>query len=254
MLQSFSNKDFFLPAEKDIALRFVIASDGHYGQEATDYDLHHNNMVGWLNNELKRGADFAFINGDLFHNDPQYLLPVKQKWDGLQMPYHVSHGNHDQTGFDNWKNVWGTDVNYSFDKDDCGFIVLNTATEQGDYACADAAIAKEYLEKYAHKKHVFVFMHITPVKWTGGGIDCPEIVALFSQQKNLRVIFHGHDHDIDSVKEKNGKHYFFDSHIAGNWGTEYRGYRVVEVLKSGTILTYQMNAAIEKQVNKNKIS
>ena len=43
--------------------------------------------------------------------------------------------------------------------------------------------------------------------------------------------------------------YFFDSHIAGNWGTAYRGYRIVEVLNNGEILTYQMNPSSMQKVN-----
>lgn len=62
-------------------------------------------------------------------------------------------------------------------------------------------------------------MHITPFTWTKGGLACPEIVKLFNKQANLKAVFHGHDHDQDSVKENMGKRYFFDSHIAGNWGT-----------------------------------
>jgi Icc protein len=96
-------------------------------------------------------------------------------------------------------------------------------------------------------------MHITPVKWTENAIACPEIVQLFDAQKNLKAIFHGHDHDQDNVKVNNGKHYFFDSHIGGSWGTNYRGYRVVEVLKSGEILTYQVNPVTTERVNSNRI-
>ncbi|MEY3159885.1 MAG: hypothetical protein RLZZ49_1365, partial [Bacteroidota bacterium] len=33
----------------------------------------------------------------------------------------------------------------------------------------------------------------------------------------------------------------FDSHVGGNWGTAYRGYRIVELYKNGTMLTYIMN-------------
>jgi hypothetical protein len=76
---------------------------------------------------------------------------------------------------------------------------------------------------------------------------------MFSQQKNLKAIFHGHDHDQDDVKENGGKYYFFDSHVAGSWGTDYHGYRIVEVLKSGEVITYQMNPSTQQQVNSNKI-
>jgi hypothetical protein len=80
-------------------------------------------------------------------------------------------------------------------------------------------------------------------------------MALFQKHPNVKAVFHGHDHDQDNVKEHKGKHYFFDSHIGGSWGTDYRGYRVVEVLKDGSVISYQMNPAAirmgEKVVNKN---
>jgi hypothetical protein len=96
-------------------------------------------------------------------------------------------------------------------------------------------------------------MHITPFKWTDNGIDCPELIRLFQKHPNVKAVFHGHDHDQDNVKEHKGISYFFDSHIGGSWGTEYRGYRVVEVLKEGSVLSYQMNPAAGKVVNRKEV-
>lgn len=31
--------------------------------------------------------------------------------------------------------------------------------------------------------------------------------------------------------------FLFDSHFGGNWGTEYKGFRIVEILNDDTILT-----------------
>ena len=40
----------------------------------------------------------------------------------------------------------------------------------------------------------------------------------------------------------NGKiPYLFDSHIGGNWGTAYKGFRVVELMDDGSLITYMMN-------------
>jgi hypothetical protein len=40
----------------------------------------------------------------------------------------------------------------------------------------------------------------------------------------------------------NGKiPYLFDSHIGGNWGTAYKGFRVVELMDDGSLVTYMMN-------------
>ncbi|MNR19566.1 hypothetical protein D3C85_1363640 [compost metagenome] len=35
--------------------------------------------------------------------------------------------------------------------------------------------------------------------------------------------------------------FLFDTHFGGNWGTSYKGFRVVELLKDNSMLTYLMN-------------
>jgi len=243
-----------LPPVNRVALRFAIASDGHFGQENTDFDPRHDLVIRALNQEHRgRGVDFSFINGDLFHNDPRQLIPVKQKWDALRMPWYVSHGNHDLVSEAEWKSVFGKGWQYGFEKGGCGFIVLNTATAEGEYACPDLESAKELLEEFSRHQAVFVFMHITPCKWTNGGITCPDLVSLFNRQTNLKAVFHGHDHDQEGAWQKDGIAYVFDAHVAGNWGLPYSGYRIVEVLKDGAVLTYQMNAGLGKEVNSHQL-
>jgi len=249
-LQSFSSSGFVLPPLQDVRLRFAMASDGHYGQEGTYFDQFHDEMMNWLNREhQQRKLAFTMINGDLVHNDNTLFSTVKKKYDKLKMPYYVSHGNHDHCDEKTWQAAWKTPRNFSFQKNDVGFVVLDTADDTGNYICPNVEWTKKELAKYKSKKEVFVFMHITPFKWTENGIDCADLVAAFNDQPNLKAIFHGHDHDQDNVKTSNGKPYFFDSHIGGNWGTSYRGYRVVEVLKNGSILTYQVNPTTQEHVN-----
>lgn len=235
-----------IPFGKKPVLRFATASDGHYGEPNTPFAERHQAMVNRLNREA---PDFFFLNGDIFHNDARLLPEVKKVWDGLKMPYYISHGNHDMAPEDTWQQTWGKPWHYGFEVGDCGFLVLNTADVTGKYICPDMSWVRENLPKYDHKKHLFVFMHITPVKWTQHGIDCPELVDLFSKQANLRGVFHGHDHAEDGVKEKNGKAYFFDGHIAGSWGVPYSGYRIVEVFADGEILIYQVNPDSKDAVN-----
>jgi hypothetical protein len=154
---------------------------------------------------------------------------------------------------ESWTKTWNNSWHYGFEKKDIGFVVLNTADEKGTYISPDVEKTKQLLKKYEQHKQLFVFMHITPIKWTAHGIDGAEVVKLFNDQANLKAIFNGHDHDQDNVKEKNGRHYFFDSHVAGNWGTKYQGYRILEVMKNGDILTYQMNPAKKDRVNSKEI-
>jgi len=253
-IKTFANGAFILPAKDKIKLRIVIASDGHFGQPETKYEADHAEMVSWINAEhAARGADFAFINGDLFHNDISFIEPVKNVWDKLQMPYYVSHGNHDLIDEEGWKKTWNHGWDYGFEKKGVGFVVLNTADVKGTYVSPDVEKTRNLLQQYDKQKQLFVFMHITPFKWTGGGIDCPDIVKMFNKQNNLKAVFHGHDHDQDNVKENEGRFYFFDSHVSGNWGTKYRGYRVLEIMKNGDIITYQMNPANSEKINNKRL-
>lgn len=76
---------------------------------------------------------------------------------------------------------------------------------------------------------------------------------MLTEQKSLKAVFHGHDHDQDNVKINEGKPYFFDAHIAGSWGTKYRGYRIVEVMSNDEIITYQVNAETGVKINENNL-
>lgn len=253
-LLSFAPGTFALPDRKKVKLRFALASDGHFGQAKTDFDLTHSTMVDWLNKEkASRGLDFSVINGDLFHDKPEFFPKVKMVWDELSMPWYATHGNHDHVPEEEWKSALGYSWHHAFEQGNTGFIILNTADVTGKYICPDLSYAETQLKRFADKKHLFVFMHITPFKWTDNGIECPELTSMFARQANLKGIFHGHDHDQDDVKENSGKHYFFDGHIGGSWGTPYYGYRIVEVLKNGDVLTYQMNGTLSKQQNSNTI-
>jgi len=169
-LPAFMPAGFTLPSKKDVKLRFALASDGHYGEPKSDYAALHKEMTGWLNAEAKgRGLDFVMVNGDVFHNDPVFLPEAKIVWDQLKVPYYVSHGNHDRTEESHWEQVWGTPFDHSFTKKDAGFIVLNTADVKGEYTGPDLERTKALLDKYKSYQHLFVFMHITPVKWTKYG-------------------------------------------------------------------------------------
>jgi len=255
LLQAYDATAYGLPPARKVKLRFAIASDGHYGQPKTEFAAMHQQMLQWLNAEKSgRGLDFSCINGDLYHNDVTVVPDLKKHWDQLNMTYYVSHGNHDHGPETDWEKTWGHPWHFGFTNKDTGFIVLNTADETGKYVSPDAEKTKALLEEYKTQQQLFVFMHITPIKWTDNANPCPDIVDMFKSQQNLKAVFHGHDHDQDGYKEQDGKHYIFDSHIGGSWGTPYRGYRIVEVLKNGDILTYQMNPETNVQVNSKQIS
>ena len=67
---------------------------------------------------------------------------------------------------------------------------------------------------------------------------------------NIKAVFHGHEHDQDGVMFRDKIPYIFDAHIGGNWGTVYKGFRVVEILNDNSLITYMMNPSqiLNKQI------
>jgi len=240
-------------------LRFALASDIHYGQEGTNFAFHTGNMVKWLNEDhAKNHFDFVIINGDLVHNRPDLLPEIKKNYlDKLSVPYYTIPGNHDFANAMIWKNVFEYEDKYTFEQGDIAFVLANTADTNGDYVCPDNAFIKSALDKFTDKKIVFVILHIPPVQWMKTEekvfLNCPETVALLHSYPNIKAVFHGHDHSLDGVRYTDKLPHFFDSHIGGDWGTDYRGYRVVEVGDDNAIYTYQVNASQNPVLNATKL-
>ena len=233
-----------------VALRFAVASDGHYGQPNTDFEQFHSDVIRWLNQErLQKGLDFVIFNGDLIHDEPTLLYDLKRTYQRLTMPFFVTRGNHDRVGLDVWESTWGYPTNHSFARGEYAFILGDTSNEKGEYICPDLNWLRTEFEKYSTKRGIFLFLHITPVRWTENGIECEEAIELFSKTANLKGIFHGHDHDQDGRKIRKGKSFFFDGHFGGNWGTAYKGYRIIEIMEDGSWTTYQYNPTASPIIN-----
>lgn len=243
--------------KKKLILRFALASDMHYGQKGTDFDLTSRQMMDWLNDDHARNhLDLVMINGDLVHDRPDLLPKVKSSFlDKLNMPYCTVPGNHDLADAVLWKKVFGYADNYTKEHGDIGFILANTADTQGTPYCPDLVFLKASLEQFRDKKTVFVVLHIAPVKWLkeDPSIDCPEVVKLLHAYPNVKAAFHGHDHLMDGVRYTDTLPHFFDSHIGGDWGTAYKGYRVVEVAEDHTLYTYQVNASRNPVLNSDRL-
>jgi 3',5'-cyclic AMP phosphodiesterase CpdA len=216
-------------------------------------------MVKWLNEDhAKNHLDMMIINGDLVHNRPDLLPEIKKDYlDKLSVPYYTIPGNHDFADGEIWKNVFGYDDKYVVEHGDIAFIFANTADSKGTYVCPDNAFIEASLDSFTHKKIVFVILHIAPVQWMKAEanmfLDCPETRKLLHAYPNVKAVFHGHDHLLDGVRYTDKLPHFFDSHIGGNWGTDYRGYRVVEVGADNSIYTYQVNASQNPVINANKL-
>lgn len=246
-------------AASKLKLRFALASDIHYGQKGTEYKLHTSNMVSWLNEEHAHNhLDLIIVNGDLVHDQPELLPELKKEYlDKFSVPYHTLPGNHDHADAKVWKDAFGYEDNYFFEHGNTGFVLANTTDNKGAYVCPNPAFIKASLDQFSDKKIVFVILHVPVVQWLKSEesyfLNCPEIVKLLHSYPNVKAVFHGHDHFLDGVRYTEKLPHFFDSHIGGDWGTDYRGYRVVEVDENNTIYTYQVNASMNPRLNANKI-
>lgn len=249
-MESNSNRTFNNKAK----LRFAIASDGHYGQPNTPYAENHENIVRWLTEEHRSQAlDFIIVNGDLVHDRPELLQEVKIKYfDRFPVSYYTIPGNHDHADTTLWKSVFGYEDNYSFQKKDIGFILANTADVNGKYVAPDNKFLERELTKMSQLPIVLVVLHIPPHKWVpeNGFVDAPDTIALLHRFSNVKAVFHGHDHSLDSMFYTTKLPHFFDGHFGGDWGTNYKGYRIVEINDDNTINTFQVNASKDPILNK----
>lgn len=243
----------------DFKLRFAVASDGHYGEPKTDYKTTHTNIINWLNQEHKSNhLDFVIFNGDLVHNNPALLKELKtDHLSKLNVPYYAIPGNHDLATPAQWKENFGYEDNFSFEKNGVAFVLANTSNTKGEYVCPDNNFIHAELEKFRDRKTVFVVLHIPPHRWLPEQDffeDCPDTLSVIHQYANVKAVFHGHDHTLDSVFYTGSKlPHFFDAHYGGSWGTDYYGYRVVEISAGDEIHTHQVNASRNPVLNSNKI-
>jgi 3',5'-cyclic AMP phosphodiesterase CpdA len=258
-LNTFAEDGNHYPPDKKLKLRFALISDLHYGQDGTDFAQNASNAVKWLTEEhTKNHLDLIIFNGDLVHNRPDLLPELKTKYlDKFPVRYCTIPGNHDYADAAIWKGAFGYDDNFVVDLGDIAFVLANTADVKGNYIAPDSAFLKTSLDKFADKKIVFVILHIAPVQWLKSEakvfIDNPATVSLLHAYPNVKAVFHGHDHSLDGVRYTDKLPHFFDSHIGGNWGTDYKGYRIVEVDENNQITTYQVNASKNPVLNQNKI-
>lgn len=225
-----------------VKLRFAVASDSHYGQPDTAFDAMMDKAINQINIFHKTyPLDFCVMNGDIIHNETALLPLAKRKIDRLHVPYYVTRGNHDMVTEEYWNEVWKMPLNHSFVLKNSAVLLADTSNERGIYLPPDLDWMKEKLEAYKNKKNVFLFLHIPQAKWSVHGIETPDFFELIKKYPNIRAGFHGHDHALEGVNMAGNIPFFFDSHIGGNWGTAHKGFRVVELLKDGTLITYMMN-------------
>ncbi len=240
-------KNLWIPGKDTPHLRIIIASDFHYGQPKTDFEGMAATFIDKANAfAAAHACNFCILNGDLIHDKTEWAAKAKASYDKLSLPYFVTKGNHDRLSDTDWAEVWKMPVNFSFEKKKVGFILGTTSNEKGDYLSPDLDFLKTELDKFSKLKTVILALHIPQAKWTANGVENKEFFDLVSKYPNLKAIFHGHEHDQDGIIMHAGKPYIFDSHIGGSWGTDYRGFRVLEISKTGELVTYMMDPEVER--------
>ena len=227
---------------KNTTLRFVVASDGHYGEKGTEFDNYFENLVKQISSfHQENKLDFCVVNGDIIHDQKDFLVPAKKHLDRLPIKYYVTKGNHDKVSDAYWNNVWGMPANHDVVLKKSTFLMATTSNEKGEYLSPDLTWLQVKLDDNKNQENIFLFLHIPQGKWSANAIETPAFFELLKKYKNVKAIFHGHEHDLDGVKMHAGIPYMFDSHFGGSWGTTYKGFRVVELAKDNSFLTYIMN-------------
>jgi 3',5'-cyclic AMP phosphodiesterase CpdA len=229
-------------ANRKPLLRFVVTSDGHYGQKDTKYDENFAAITSRIN-EMHAAKAFAFVvvNGDIIHDDPTHFAAAKAALDKLQPTYYVSQGNHDHIDAAGWQRIWNMPVNTEVQVGKTTLLIGTTSNEKGEYLSPNMDWLKTQLEAHKKQENVFVFLHINPVGLSKHAVKTDGFTALLNEYKNVKAVFNGHDHDEAEVKMLDGIPFIYDAHFGGNWGTDYRGFRIVELHKDGSLLTYMMN-------------
>lgn len=223
-------------------LRFVVTSDGHYGLKDTPYVQYFEKVIRHINEmHARQPLAFVVVNGDIVHDDASFFPAAKAALDALHMTYYVSQGNHDHIDAAGWQRIWNTPVNTEVLYGKTTLLIGTTSNEKGTYLSPDMDWLKAALEAHKKQDHVLVFLHINPVGLSKYAVKTEGFTALIKQYANVRAVFNGHDHDEADVKMLDGIPFVYDAHFGGNWGTDYRGFRMVELHKGGSLLTYMMN-------------
>ena len=161
--------------QKAPGLKFITASDGHWGQPNTDFETSHRNLIEAISKE--EHVDFVVFNGDLIHDKPELMPGVKKVYDTLKVPYYVARGNHDRVSPDAWLQIWKQPEDFAFiSKERHGIILLSCSNETGKYLCANVEFLKSKLEEFSMIPQLVVFVHISQNTWTQHGVPCPELL------------------------------------------------------------------------------
>ncbi|MDR2036844.1 MAG: PQQ-binding-like beta-propeller repeat protein [Bacteroidales bacterium] len=177
--------------------RFALLSDLHISQKAPVAGEDLNKAVEQINRTPE--LSFVIVSGDITENgDRQSLLQAKAILDRLQIPYHITSGNHDtkwtESAFTDFANIFGSDY-FRFEYHGFLFLGFNTGPvvrmAEGHVAPQDINALSRDLKKWGKKKPVIITTHYPLQK---GDVDNWYEVTDLLQQYNIKAILGGHYH------------------------------------------------------------
>ena len=152
--------------------------------------------------------DAVLVLGDLsiddydFRNLPiNYCAQFKEDClDRLPIKYYVIPGNHDSYPDEIWRKIFGTDREFSFEVDDCAFIMVDTfnsipatAASGSDLTQANEEFIKNALKKHSGKK-IFICAHYFEGKTDGDRTMSPSLQSVIKNNCDIACLFRGHTH------------------------------------------------------------
>ena len=85
--------------------------------QQSNYQEFYDVAITHVNNEhALKPFDFGVMNGDIIHDNVDFLGEAKKSLDKLTFPYYVTKGNHDIASPKIWEQAWTgqRDVTYRF--------------------------------------------------------------------------------------------------------------------------------------------
>jgi predicted phosphodiesterase len=244
--------------QSDLGYRVMILSDTHY---YTTSNIKEDNLgisrakkkeflMGQIRKEIDgRGLDAILVLGDLATDNWTVGLAdaksdaemytkntyyAKTLYDDCFKPFenelgiYVLAGNHDSFLNEKWKEMFGTDRQFSFKIGNMAFIMLDTFSDQGSnsksngtsYVGIDKTWLASEMAKYRNCKVVVCSHYFNSMK---------ELKELSDQYSNIIGFYHGHTHLYEAVDVGNGTMCINDGGFSytafasegGEWNFEY---------------------------------
>ncbi len=244
--------------QSDLGYRVMILSDTHY---YTTSNIKEDNLgisrakkkeflMGQIRKEIDgRGLDAILVLGDLATDNWTVGLAdaksdaemytkntyyAKTLYDDCFKPFenelgiYVLAGNHDSFLNEKWKEMFGTDRQFSFKIGNMAFIMLDTFSDQGSnsksngtsYVGIDKTWLASEMAKYRNCKVVVCSHYFNSMS---------ELKELSDQYSNIIGFYHGHTHLYEAVDVGNGTMCINDGGFSytafasegGEWNFEY---------------------------------